>query len=318
VIVNQNLDVVHIVKKSPYFMALKPGVPSLNLANLLPVGLMETISSLVKRSWTEDKPLRMDKIRVPDVDNETLVRLISVEVIPVSKEESTEFLDERYFVIVFNLEQKLDESLNSVVVDVTAESGDLAETKLISQKVLHLETELKNSKLSLQTTIEQLESANEELQSSYQELLASNEELQSTNEELHSVNEELYTVNAEFQNKIEELSVLETDQQRLLSSAQIGAIFLDRNNCIRKSLGLADDIFNFLPQDIGRPLGQIRSNIEGFDAESLSHLDTSKDRFEFAAKDRRNGQKIYLTYFSSKTTNSREKESSLILIRREI
>src|SRR6185436_10703058 len=129
---------------------------------------------------------------------------------------------------------------------------DLAE---VSQEQLSaLEAELKYTKETLQSTSEQLESSNEELQAANEELLSSNEELQSTNEELQSVNEELYSVNAEYQRKISDLTELANDMDNLLSSTDIGTIFLDRELRIRKFTPQITDNFNLLPPDIGRPI----------------------------------------------------------------
>jgi two-component system CheB/CheR fusion protein len=117
-----------------------------------------------------------------------------------------------------------------------------------------LEGELSRTKEDLQAATEQLESSNEELQAANEELLASNEELQSTNEELQSVNEELYSVNAEYQRKIADLTELMNDMDNLLSSTDIGTIFLDRELRIRKFTPQITDNFNLLPPDIGRPI----------------------------------------------------------------
>ncbi|MGK3990135.1 chemotaxis protein CheB [Sorangium sp. So ce136] len=117
-----------------------------------------------------------------------------------------------------------------------------------------LEAELGYTKQSLQATTEQLEASNEELQAANEELLASNEELQSTNEELQSVNEELYSVNAEYQRKIADLTELGNDMENLLSSTDIGTIFLDKELKIRKFTPQIAESFNLLLQDVGRPI----------------------------------------------------------------
>ena len=117
-----------------------------------------------------------------------------------------------------------------------------------------LESELSHTKENLQAAIEELETSNEELQASNEELQASNEELQSTNEELQSVNEELYTVNAEYQRKIGELTELSNDMDNLLSSTEVGTIFLDRELRIRKFTPRIADSFDLVPHDVGRSI----------------------------------------------------------------
>lgn len=125
------------------------------------------------------------------------------------------------------------------------------------QRVTELEQELQFTKENLQTTVEELQTSNEELQATNEELLAANEELQSTNEELHSVNEELYTVNSEFELKNKELQQLNLDHDHLLSSIQVGIIFLDRDTRIRKYNQAVTQFFKLMPQDIGRPIDHI-------------------------------------------------------------
>jgi two-component system CheB/CheR fusion protein len=135
----------------------------------------------------------------------------------------------------------------------------LAETeidlgKVSSEQLAALEAELSHTRENLQAAIEELQASNEELQASNEELQTSNEELQSTNEELQSVNEELYTVNAEYQRKIGELTEMTNDMDNLLSSTEVGTIFLDGNLRIRKFTPQIAETFSLLPQDVGRPI----------------------------------------------------------------
>jgi len=141
--------------------------------------------------------------------------------------------------------------------DAGADAG-IGDTALLLQRVEDLEQDLRVSEQRLQTTIEELETTNEELQSANEELTSSNEELQSTNEELRSVNEELYTISAEHQRKIEELSELTTDVDHLLSAAEIGTIFLDRELRVRRSSDRADQLFGLGSQDLGRRIENVR------------------------------------------------------------
>ncbi len=131
------------------------------------------------------------------------------------------------------------------------------QSDILQQRISMLEHNLQSSEESLQSTIEELETSNEELQSTNEELMSANEEMQSTNEELHSVNEELYTVSAEHQRKNDELTERETDINVLLKSSKIGTVHLDENMCLRRYTNNALNVFNILPQDIGRPINHI-------------------------------------------------------------
>lgn len=126
----------------------------------------------------------------------------------------------------------------------------------MSEAELHrlgqLERELAETRLSLQTTIEDLEATNEELQATNEELMSANEELQSTNEELQSVNEELYTVNAEFNMKLEALSSLNADLEGMALSTGIATLFIDRHLSLLRFTPEAALVFRLRPSDIGR------------------------------------------------------------------
>ena len=130
------------------------------------------------------------------------------------------------------------------------------------QQLSALEAELSYTKETLQAAIEEREASNEELQASYEELQASNEELQSTNEELQSVNEELYTVNAEYKRKIAELTELTNDMDNLLSSTEVGTVFLDSQLRIRKFTPQIGETFSLVAHDIGRPIDAFANNLD--------------------------------------------------------
>ena len=149
----------------------------------------------------------------------------------------------------------LSEEKQSLISNADIEAID--EADILQQRISMLEHNLQSSEESLQSTIEELETSNEELQSTNEELMSANEEMQSTNEELHSVNEELYTVSAEHQRKNDELTERETDINVLLKSSKIGTIHLDESLCLRRYTNNALNVFNILPQDIGRPFNHI-------------------------------------------------------------
>ncbi|XXY45872.1 chemotaxis protein CheB [Sorangium sp. So ce269] len=157
------------------------------------------------------------------------------------------------------------------------------------EQLTALEAELGYTKQSLQATTEQLEASNEELQAANEELLASNEELQSTNEELQSVNEELYSVNAEYQRKIADLTELGNDMENLLSSTDIGTIFLDKELKIRKFTPQIAESFNLLLQDVGRPIETFTYAVDHPElTEDLRRVLATGERVERELRDRHN------------------------------
>lgn len=141
-----------------------------------------------------------------------------------------------------------------------------------SRRIEELERDLAYTRENLQATIEEQQASNEELKSTNEELQSTNEELQSTNEELEtskeelqSVNEELITVNAELQAKIEQLAGMQNDMKNLLDNINTGTVFLDQHLAIRRFTREAARVYRLAPADVGRPLADIKSNLENDD-----------------------------------------------------
>ncbi|MDQ3296252.1 MAG: PAS domain-containing protein [Myxococcota bacterium] len=142
----------------------------------------------------------------------------------------------------------------------------------IEPVVREIEDELHRTRDQLRTTIEQYETSLEEIKASNEELHAINEEVRSTSEEietskeeLQSVNEELTTLNHELKVKVDELSRANNDLQNLMTSTDIGVLFLDRGLNLKRFTRRAHDLFNVIPSDIGRPLEHVTHRLEADD-----------------------------------------------------
>lgn len=161
--------------------------------------------------------------------------------------------------------------------------GKAAAVSAEQLRIEELERELAYTKENLHATIEEQQASNEELKSTNEEMQSTNEELQSTNEELEtskeelqSVNEELVTVNAELQNKIEQLAVMQNDMKNLLDNINIGTVFLNDGLNIKRFTREAVQVYRLVASDVGRPLGDIKSNIRDDDllADAQTVLDS--------------------------------------------
>jgi len=109
---------------------------------------------------------------------------------------------------------------------------------------------------------EELRAANEEIQSSNEELQSMNEELETSKEELQSTNEELVSMNDEMQNKNIELTHLNSDLSNFFSSTNIPIIIVGNNLHIKRFTPMARKVMNLIPTDVGRPIGDIKLNID--------------------------------------------------------
>jgi two-component system CheB/CheR fusion protein len=128
---------------------------------------------------------------------------------------------------------------------------------------------LKRSIEDLEVSNEELKSANEESQSTNEELQSTNEELETAKEEIQATNEELNTTNEELRSRNGEMHQANNDLTNLLAGINIPILMLTNDQRIRRFTPMAQQLFNFIPSDAGRPLRDIRANLHLPDLESL-------------------------------------------------
>lgn len=237
-LVSERGELVHVFGGASKFLKLRDGRPALDIRDVLDEELKVVVIGGIQRALKTDDAMVFRNVREHKI---TIRRVRSTT------------SGGMHLLVSFEPETDVPSIRSETEVDIRQVNRD---------QIGQLENELSVTKENLQAAIEELETSNEELQAANEELLASNEELQSTNEELQSVNEELYTVNAEYQRKITELTEMTNDMDNLLSSTDVGTIFLDRNLKIRRFTPQIGEAFNLLPQDVGRPIATFAHNIE--------------------------------------------------------
>jgi two-component system, chemotaxis family, CheB/CheR fusion protein len=146
---------------------------------------------------------------------------------------------------------------------------DRRDAKRLQQDAIDARSALRSAIESEDALKEEFQSANEEILSANEELQSTNEELETSKEELQSINEELNTLNAELRNKNNELHELSNDVTNFLNSTRIPVVMLDRGLRIRRLTPTADKLLKIRSSDVGRPLADIRPNIEGPELEQL-------------------------------------------------
>ena len=256
-LLNERRELVHTFGDARDFLAPPTGRVTLDVLEMVDPSLKVALGAAIQRAQRSGESIRYQNVTAAIDDEKTLFNL-TVRPLPDRDGES------HYNLVVLAREEVSGEGdvpvaapARATVRGPDAQDENYNAGELSREKLGELETELQYTKENLQTTIEEMETSNEELNATNEELIASNEELQSTNEELHSVNEELYTVNSEYQRKITELTELTSDVNNLLSSTDIGVVFLDRTLAIRKFTAAAARYFRLRDQDLERPLSEI-------------------------------------------------------------
>ncbi|MBS1143209.1 MAG: Protein-glutamate O-methyltransferase [Proteobacteria bacterium] len=203
VMVNSQLDVLHVFGDVSQFLKIPAGKLDFNLLNLIGRPWRTEVQTLVHQMQHKRSAVS-GRIHAGEA-GKPATRLV---IHPVPGEYG-----ELAAIVSF---EPVPETVSSETTDSQNPSG------LPSQEI---EEELVATREHLQTVIEELETANEEtqalneeLQAANEELQAANEELQASNEELQSTNEELTTVNEELQVKTAELADANADLESIQNS----------------------------------------------------------------------------------------------------
>ena len=264
-VVTEDNTIVHVSPGAAKYLQIAAGEPSRDLLKLVRPELRVELRTALFQAAKNRVAIEFSNIEVMLDGESSRVNLI---VRPVLREDHPA---RGFFLVLFADRDSQDDAARTIRPIDTPEP-------IVQQ----LEEELARVKTQLRTTIEQYEAQVEEAHASAEEHQAMNEELRSSAEELEtskeeiqSVNEELTTVNQELKIKIEELRLSNNDLQNLINSTDFATIFLDRSMHLKMTTPRAQDIFNLLTTDVGRPLSDVTSRLvyTGLDADLRQVLD---------------------------------------------
>jgi two-component system CheB/CheR fusion protein len=255
-------NIVYVHGETGKYLRPAPGQATLNAVDMAQEGLQLELRNAIRRAASLDEPTLGRELSFGSDEDRHKVNL-SVHALHDPEADGG----------------LLMVSFHEVPVEVAKKSkgaktvtGKRVSKSLNAAHIEELERNLAYTKENLHATIEEQQASNEELKSTNEEMQSTNEELQSTNEELEtskeelqSLNEELVTVNTELQSKIEQLAGMQNDMKNLLDNINIGTIFLDMQLNIKRYTRDAAQVYRLVGSDVGRPLNDIKSNIDGED-----------------------------------------------------
>jgi two-component system CheB/CheR fusion protein len=260
-LINEEMNVLQLRGDVAPYLDQSPGKATRNLLKMAREGLLIALREAVDKVREDESPVRKENLCVK-YDGAT--GDVNFEVIPLKHSLS----QERYFLILFETAETADHGDDRKAGDLKRRSEE--------RQIKQLHQELAAARDHLQSVIEEYEATNEELQSASEEAQSSNEELQSINEELEtskeeleSSNEELNTLNEELNSRNEELGRLNSDLVNLLGSVQMPILMLDSRLRIRRFTPAAEKLLNLIPTDVGRPIGDLKLNLDCPDLERL-------------------------------------------------
>ena len=250
ILIDGEHNIVHLSESAGRFLQLSGGEPTKNLLRLIDPALRIELRAALFQAQQSGTSLEFGPATIDLNGEQTRVKIR----VSAGGEAAPD-----YFLVVIDAE------------DATADGApaDTPTTNNLHPVAEHLDREVERLKAHLRDTVEQYEASNEELKAGNEELQAMNEELRSATEELEtgreelqSINEELSTVNSELKSKVEELGSSNSDMLNLMDATAIPTVFLDRDLHITRFTPPAVDVFKLIPADIGRPLTDLRTELD--------------------------------------------------------
>jgi two-component system, chemotaxis family, CheB/CheR fusion protein len=269
VVVDDKMQVLQLRGEIDRYLKLVSGVANLNLFNLVRSGLLLELRAAIYQAEQSNSTVTKNGLRLEQSDRNNRFNL---QVIPFD----VPTVAERRFLILFE-DAPIIAISNDGQIDPALAQGDLAqENSRLRQELTTAIQERAATQEYLRAVIQEQEYSNQDLKVANEEILSSNEELQSTNEELETAkeeiqatNEELNTTNDELRRRNAELDIVNNDLTNLLASMNIPILMLTNDLRIRRFTPMAQKLFNFIATDTGRPLSDIRTNLNIADLDAL-------------------------------------------------
>ncbi|HVG23177.1 MAG TPA: CheR family methyltransferase [Thermoanaerobaculia bacterium] len=248
-IIDEAHAIVHLSERAGRYVRMGGGEASLNLLQLARPELRIPLRTALYQAAQKRSAVSVRGIVVAGEEREEVVDVI---VRPALREGGV--AARGYFLILFEeAARPVDASTRTANVEP---APHLAEVELV-----RIRAQMRTTVEQYEIQAEEAKAANEELQAINEELRSTAEELETSQEELRSVNEELQTVNQELKVKIDEITHANNDMRNLMSSTEIGTIFVDRSLRVKLFTPRARDIFNLIPADVGRALPDITTKL---------------------------------------------------------
>jgi two-component system CheB/CheR fusion protein len=266
VVVNEQMDIVHIHGDITPFLQAPQGKPTHNLLKMAREGLGFELRNAIHKASKEKKTVTIENIPVrtnisihdveSNEDEEAKQSLVSIEIFPLYDTVELHYLIRFQKVALPQLaDQKLSTSGKSKVREVEKRNAQL------EKELAHNREDMRAITEDMEASNEELQSANEELQSSNEEMQSLNEELETSKEELQSTNEELIIVNQELLEKQKQLNEARYYAESIVSTIREPLVVLDKALCIKTANASFYKKFNVEEQDTeGKLFYEIQNN----------------------------------------------------------
>ena len=245
-LVNPELDIVHVSEHAGRFLRVAGGEPTRQVLRLVQPGLQLDLRTAIYGARQQGSERRLARFEHDGVAESVELQVQTVDLPELGRGSML-----IVFAPVTDGAEAVERSPSSVEPVVREMEDELLRTR----------DQLRTSVEQYETSLEELKASNEELQAINEELRSATEELETSKEELQSVNEELTTLNQELNSRVDEVSHANADLQNLMTSTEIGVIFLDRALRIKRFTPRVQELFNVIPSDLDRPIEHVTHHL---------------------------------------------------------
>ncbi len=257
-LINEEFDIIHMSSHAGRYLRFSGGEPTRNLLKLIHPNLRPDLhAALLEAKSRQSRGFVQSRRLSTELEGKPCWVTLSVRQATGRPEAARGF-----YLVIFDEATAVAPSGSEPLAEGEEDPRDHDAVARLEQELQHTKEQLRLTIEQYETSTEELRASNEELQAINEELRSATEELETSKEELQSVNEELTTVNQEYREKIEEVGRANSDLQNLMASTDIGTIFLDRGLQIKRYTPRAQQLFNIVEADIGRPLQHFTHKLE--------------------------------------------------------
>jgi two-component system CheB/CheR fusion protein len=245
VLINRKYECLYFLGPTDRYLRLAPGLPTHNLLAMARDGLRVKLRSAIQQASQKNTRIVVTGGQA-GADDAAVSFNIDVRPVPNG--------DEELLLICF-----VDAPKHERRREPRTPPEDVARVAELEQELDATKTELRGAIRDLEISGEEQMAINEEALSVNEEYQSANEELVTSKEELQSLNEELTALNGQLQETLERQRTTANDLQNVLYSTNVATLFLDTGLNIRLFTPATTSLFNVIPSDVGRPLGDLTS-----------------------------------------------------------
>jgi two-component system CheB/CheR fusion protein len=264
IVVTEQMEIVHLRGNTSDYLQPPSGQPSFNLNKMARDGLLVDLRTAMRGAKKSGKVATRENV---EIQSDRGPIRVDIEVRPFTPPGSRE----SYYIISFHDAASPNRKWRRPAVRTQSRSkGPQSGNIRLRQELAHTKEQLKALIEDHETTLEEYRSSNEEVLSSNEELQSLNEEMETAKEELQSTNEELKTVNEELQNRNTELLSTNDDLGNLFSNVSIPIIMVGNDLTIRRFTPQAQPLLNLVPEDVGRRLSELQTNLRSVNLAAIA------------------------------------------------